>query len=116
MAESKHTPGPWEADDDMVIAPGQPKRRFGSDRQFSGPFIVTQCGLYTSPDRETVLANARLIAAAPELLKACKSAWEWLMDIAQHNEAAHAAFVATRDNRDINVIRAAIAKAEGETV
>lgn len=91
-----HTPGPWEIRDSnmrTIEAPG------GS--------ICTPSGhcLKGRPDEE-LEANARLIAAAPDLLEACKqvldaqvandqSQWEHLLDEA------------------LERIEAAVAKAEG---
>ncbi len=63
---SEHTKGPWRVsnhddNDDIVVR--------------SGPKIVANCesdNYYDLP-AEKILANARLIAAAPELLAACKA-------------------------------------------
>ena len=52
-------------------------------------------------DFDEVIANARLIAAAPELLEACKKAEGWLSGWASAEPY-------------IDVLRAAIAKATGE--
>jgi hypothetical protein len=70
MADFKHTPGPWRVyeQDDLVVcfgdgdsicdaAPGSPFVKFGVAK-----------------------ANARLIAAAPDLLSACASVWLMLSD------------------------------------
>lgn len=76
-----HTPGPWELRE-LPLNDG---------RFFVDPFIAN-----TTAGTESDLANARLIASAPELLEACKAA--------------------VRDNVDtpgetIRLIEAAIAKA-----
>jgi hypothetical protein len=57
----KHTPGPWKAD-----------RHFESVVSDNGTFIcfTVKPGMYPEPHVE---ANARLIAAAPELLKNLES-------------------------------------------
>ena len=85
---SKHTPGPWRVEADGVIV--------GPSNGFS-PF--GGCGCCDSPwmnghDGEACQANARLIAAAPELLGALK-------DMGARYGLTEQA-------------RAAIAKAEGE--
>ena len=54
---SKHTPGPWRA-----------KRIYG------GTYQVTAAGSYLMSTTNNE-ANAYLIAAAPDLLKACKNAF-----------------------------------------
>jgi len=56
----KHTPGPWWIDDDMFIASGH-----GEDYK-----TVASPNCMDSTDHsEEIEANARLIAAAPELLE-----------------------------------------------
>ena len=65
--QSEHTPGPWESRPDdypeLVRAPG------------GG--TVAHCGaehdVYHGHEPATAIANARLIAAAPDLLAACKA-------------------------------------------
>lgn len=63
---SAHTPGPWNtyfnSQDDFVI------RKMFADGQES--HVVARC--------HSGVANTRLIAAAPELLEACKTFVEWL--------------------------------------
>jgi hypothetical protein len=67
MSEAKHTPGPWVADAEDIhfsqdgerdVCPA-PRR----GRRLNGGFIIARI---SGPDRA---ANARLIAAAPELLE-----------------------------------------------
>lgn len=55
MTESKHTPGPWKAQGTRVYFP-----------RSAGGFDLRNC-----PNAE---ANARLSAAAPDLLEGCKLA------------------------------------------
>ena len=75
MAECKHTPGPWEMTTVRTscgvchkIGPWPHKRRAGSE--------MSACIYddYPSPPEgtDTMLANARLITAAPELLEIAK--------------------------------------------
>lgn len=88
---SKHTPGPWK------VIPVK-----------TGYYIDSRCGPvadtmdfddeYGSIESE---ANARLIAAAPDLLEAARA----LLDLAERHGWLHVA---------VNAARAAIAKAEGE--
>ena len=69
MSESKHTPGPW-----FVFGNGHcvggPKGFIDGDprEQTAG---VAMCGMRLRTDDEAE-ANARLIAAAPDLLAACE--------------------------------------------
>lgn len=102
---SKHTPGPW---------------RFYTDPQPNGCPIVGTGGLMVAQlahsinypeQRDTAIANARLIAAAPELLEALGD----LMGVAEA-----AMLRANFDGGEYDIegeladARAAIAKATGE--
>ena len=73
-----HTPGPWSAGPQCEISGwvdisigGYPRNPVASATP-AGPG-----GAEERRDSETV-ANARLIAAAPELLEACQTFGEWL--------------------------------------
>lgn len=75
-----HTPGPWTAcngqsltiNDDEVVVPNHVKRVFvAPDGRRCSQFI---CACNLQLDEST--ANARLIAAAPELLSALKELFE----------------------------------------
>lgn len=83
---TKHTPGPWEATEIGVIA----------------PTITSHSNFYVAalidPDNAEDKANARLIAAEPDLLAACKAALPALREIEADAEAT---------------VLAAIARAEG---
>ena len=98
---AKHTPGPWSysgiSGDFSVMA------RHGHKR-----IIVAECVADSAlkPDEcDQVDANKRLIAAAPELLDACRMA---LVQIKQDNEERKAEHRLTQHQ-----IEAAIQKAEG---
>ena len=63
----KHTPGPW------VLNGYQVERREGIARTIATVAPRRQLGAdYAAPDANTAMANARLIAAAPELLELCE--------------------------------------------
>ena len=62
MAETKHTPGPWRIHCDLYAEAGD-------------NLIVAKAKQFT--DYKVSMANARLIAAAPELLEALKET-RWL--------------------------------------
>jgi hypothetical protein len=114
-AEKKaaHTPGPWEH------VPGTEHH----GPYVCGPFGNTVCDCYAmsrpplfsgeSPSpishmHEMAEPNARLIAAAPDLLEACR-------DLLKMVEAAHRQLgMWTGDNPRILTARAAIAKARWE--
>ena len=89
MKESKHTQGPWEAYDG------------GGTWQVCQPIEGTM-RICTVTNSENDAANAQIIAAAPELLEACKMALPRLSVM----EAGDAKLT-------VKIIKAAIAKAEG---
>ena len=60
---TKHTPGPWVASNDLCHV-------FGRSGWSVGPHGVTTAVCGDTPPAEEQEANARLIAAAPELLEA----------------------------------------------
>jgi len=88
---SKHTPGPWSVQYETDIA----AREDGV-----GPVDVAHVYMRTAPGRTE--ANARLLAAAPELLEALKSMCEGFKPLKDADFPALAK------------ARAAIAKAEGK--
>jgi hypothetical protein len=99
---AKHTPGPWQADgghdyDDWPMT----TILVFDDSQGS------ICEVYAHTDCETLLANACLIAAAPDLLAACKTALGILRELPVSSAAAqYGGDYALAD------LTAAIAKAE----
>lgn len=104
MSTDKHTPGPWEVQQSTVYAleDDVPSSRFRSRKR--NRFFASVQG-YPSTSISELIANARLMATAPELLAACQV-------IVKACEAGHAAV--TKDV--ISAIRAVIARAtEGGT-
>ena len=94
---TKHTQGPWEAYfDETYGVLGPDKGRVAICMNLKGAH-----GLAGRRDGNEVAANARLIAAAPELLEACKIAFEQTCSVGRL--------------KDWEQLRAAIAKATGET-
>jgi len=85
MSEQKHTPGPWESGNGTTSIYGSDGKEVAR-RIWHGP-----------QDDERSLANARLIAAAPELL----AALQYLCEVSH------------TDPRGFDAARAAIAKATG---
>ncbi len=110
--EVKHTPGPWRVEDHYGVV------SVVWDYEYEGrkfPYGIAGnvgCGRAPSPDVDcftsrTTHANARLIAAAPDLLAACKAAREFLED-GYPPENISPSEAAIREQLD-----AAIARAEG---
>lgn len=66
----KHTPGPWRASDTEEIYAG---RTIVAATYSSEDYMLRPDGEATSiPNSKSARSNARLIAAAPELLEAAK--------------------------------------------
>ena len=63
---SKHTPGPWEIEYSNLGSDSNGRRFMGIIRSTYG--VIARVFGFENPDDETV-PNARLIAAAPELLE-----------------------------------------------
>jgi hypothetical protein len=110
MSNAKHTPGPWETDVYGVITGGPEMATSITEL----PVIkwMNKCKLSHAwqdiDNRNMVLehqANARLIAAAPELLEALIQARAAMPD---------RAFATADAKLVIDMVNAAIAKAEGE--
>lgn len=99
--ERKHTPGPWEIyDEEFDDRRGYQEPKIianGSDSALVHEICTIRIGLKETP------ANARLIAAAPDLLAACQLALDTMSDYRNNTPADVQQF-----------IRAAISKAEGQ--
>jgi hypothetical protein len=96
MSDVKHTPGPWG------IEQTENHNWIGPLRNKSHKVWEIVCSTERGPLKPDALersdANAHLIAAAPDLLEACKAAlWAGIKDI----------------DGEPDLVRAAIAKAEG---
>jgi hypothetical protein len=85
----KHTPGPWFA---------------ASEGSYKVASVTSNTGIYadTLPEAAQIAADARLIAAAPDLLEALKAARRFV--VSSHEPVGS----------ELDDIDAAIAKAEGE--
>ncbi|OZI58736.1 hypothetical protein [Bordetella genomosp. 1] len=89
---TKHTPGPWEADGEYVQQVGQ------TEVGICAVLNMDEGGSKGWYPGETTRANARLIAAAPDLLEALRAVVR----------------VADRATDEFDLARAAILKATGE--
>lgn len=92
----KHTPGPWKLAEAVKGRYTKTNlRRIRSEREGTEHGAV--CEVYGIKDGTEANANARLIAAAPEMLEALRVAEESVGDL-----------------KALEIVRAAIAKATGE--
>lgn len=105
--ETKHTPGPWKFDTWHYATEAPRQELIVAGEEFR--LAVLECDFvgdnpYTVP-KEQAEANARLIAAAPELLAALEGMIEWARRVRHANPGMEV----------VNAINA-IAKATGEPV
>ena len=128
MSEGKHTPGPWDVPNigyvrkDGALYPIAPseKKKHGESwidmRKRIEPELNAR--------EEEALANARLIAAAPDLLEALEDAVRLIVehvpddalgyDSSGDIEEAHLTFSWSGKDEALHYLNAAIAKAKGE--
>src|SRR5262245_5036653 len=105
MNESKHTPGPWENGPFDVYSKADIE---------DGGNIVCEAPQDWEDSMYRWEANARLIAAAPELLEACEAGFRALYDLIQSEFATSSNPHPADSDPDVALLRAAIAKARGE--
>ncbi len=66
--KAEHTPGPWKQNGNSIIAPG---------KLFGRTVSIIPDGDGSDDETPEGIANARLIAAAPELLQALRQLDAW---------------------------------------
>lgn len=91
MSNTQHTPGPWAMPDS-----GQGRiSKVGANGGWGGMIATADCGDYAR-SRAEGLANARLIAAAPDLLELLREAadytrhpdYDWPVEFSRRVSAA----------------------------
>jgi hypothetical protein len=90
---NKHTPGPWAV---YLNQDTNQFEVFHDEGRGYGRMLAHIVG-----ERSSFEANARLVAAAPDLLAACEAALDWFVSVAA-------------DGAPATTVRAAIAKVRGE--
>ena len=98
---TQHTPGPWFANDSLQL--------FAE----TGQHIASLDSSTEGFEGGTLYANARLIAAAPDLLAALQAVWKFFEPV--YVSAMADDTERTAQDELIDTVRAAIAKATGET-
>jgi hypothetical protein len=102
---SEHTPGPWHTGKEMERGLDLRKNIYNSKGEFIAA-VVSSAGLRSEHENR---ANARLIAAAPDLLAACEMARDAFRILST-------SFVYDPEFTELErVLNAAIANAKGET-
>src|SRR5687767_12765935 len=75
MSEAKHTPGPWE------VSIGNSGSIFGDlnnpVHDGDNPYIGSVAGIGVNVDIPECTANAKLIAAAPDMFDVIKELYDW---------------------------------------
>ncbi len=103
---TKHTQGPWKAHfEESYFVTGPDLGRVAMMTNLKGAH-----GLGGRRSGDESAANARLIAAAPDLLEALKIGYAETMEYIQRNHLS-----GSENNHWLVMARAAIAKATGET-
>lgn len=97
---SAFTPGPWD------VARHSPADVVAGNAESNLHLASARCGLSNDLTREAAVANARLIAAAPELLEALQLAY-------RHLNGGSDSLTPMEFDRAFKLARAAIAKATG---
>jgi hypothetical protein len=125
MSEHKHTPGPWTAKPFGLVAAENFSKPYRLESVCETPlaWIDNQLAAYNcshetakwlSEWRERAAANARLIAAAPDLLEACEDALSRLSEFCGTDCECDNTHEANGTKCGLCSIRAAIAKAVGD--
>jgi hypothetical protein len=108
MSEAKHTPGPWSAK--HTVGAGWSVKMAKPRPDYTDPDPVCSMAWWQF-DKPGIIddaisgANAKLIAAAPDLLAACELVERWMLG-GQPGPFS--------DSKILGVVSAAIAKAKGE--
>ncbi len=110
MSIAKYTPGPWVVRTDFKCGNGQTTIGVAARDLGAGSGAVAwPCGTTD----EQLIANARLMAAAPELLEANKKARACLLNCAVFMESHGHPDTANVVREYVDMLRAAIVKATG---
>lgn len=104
-AMTKHTAAPWH----VGMPPPNGEQAIGAQNGMMVAIATTGVGI-----KEETLANARLIAAAPELLEALKTIFPNNLNMLNKNVADNTVIPMDFTYGELRKIAAAIAKATGE--
>ena len=102
MSDGKWTPGPWKAANHGIVQ----RNYLDIDGETSTEIVATAAFSIRKSHAE-VDANARLIAAAPDLYKALSLLMEWI-------EKRDASWIIEETQEAADLSRSALARARGE--
>ena len=114
LATEKHTPGPWELYDELHR---DEQYVIGIRGTSIGTYVIASVDYgYSEPFESQQQANARLIAAAPDLLAALKELGDWVAAGLQASDKAWPDARCLQHTEEIAArARAAVDKAEGRS-
>lgn len=109
MSEAKHTPGPWKMIEGKADLRQMSSIVLANDPDYQIAYVNTEWS--HKAGREQDLANARLIAAAPDLLRIA-------LKIMDSYDAGHLIYSwgTKGGNSQVEMLRSAIAAATGKVV
>jgi hypothetical protein len=113
QSESSHTPGPWHWDSDPVK--GDPTGRIRYRVCTTGKTITQVYYSSFEGGHTNAVADAKLIAAAPDLLEALKKAASELEQYVDFQQKSDYLEYAADTQKKLDAINAIIAKAEGRS-
>lgn len=120
MTEPKFTPGPWRIEDETTLVWGACNPDDTSSYGMGYP--ITECRTTNisswakGPDAEEGIANARLIAAAPDMYEALEAVLPFVpISFATTSRPGNANEKNEKLAAALSQARAALAKARGET-
>ena len=119
-ATARHTQGPWRSgrpDMSTIVDGYESKWIYGGEKATADGLTSKYVAVASGQDCEwdEVMANAHLIAAAPELLDALKASQAWLGKVAADCEEGDPTGIGQKAMRQHERNAIAIAKAEGRT-
>ena len=107
---SKHTPRPWKwyLDSSLVIEMGDALDNSTAGQAPFHSFEIAKVYGFSKEQEKEAIANAQLIAAAPELLETAK-------ELVEHAEEYMTTNAHMKNLKAYKKLKEAIAKAEGDT-
>lgn len=118
---TKHTPAPWVLEIRKSLHAGDASldatvAEIGMSGEYRGGIAYTQSAEHIGGiGRDELIANAHLIAAAPDMLEALKQCAEYFYDIFAYVDHDMDGFYPFEQNNMSMLISKAIAKAEGRS-